>query len=108
MHLYLYTYSYLLIMADSFPLMCNCLLFYCCCCFFSNVYRSNSSASLWAERREEARRRRAAVRRQSLGQPVAPYNTTQFLMEEHQADLDEKDLIQPRQHRRREDSINSV
>lgn len=75
----------------------------------SHFSRSNSSASLWAERREEARRRRAAVRRQSLGQPVAPYNTTQFLMEEHQADLDEKQLIQPRQHhRRRGDSFNSV
>ncbi|XP_022671143.1 protein HEXIM1-like isoform X1 [Varroa jacobsoni] len=73
--------------------------------------RSNSSASSWAERREEARRRRAAVRRQSLGQPVAPYNTTQFLMEEHKAELDEKQLTQPRQHRhhrRRGDSFNSM
>lgn len=67
--------------------------------------RSNSAAS-WQERREDIRRRRAALRRQSLGLSVAPYNTTQFLMEEHQGEVDEEDLVHPR--RKRGDSFNSV
>ncbi|CAN8014862.1 unnamed protein product [Ixodes persulcatus] len=66
----------------------------------------------WEERREleERESRRANRLRQQMfahGQPVAPYNTTQFLMEDHcvqEPDFESRNG----HHRHREDSVNSV
>lgn len=66
----------------------------------------------WEERREleERESRRANRLRQQMfahGQPVAPYNTTQFLMEDHcvqEPDYESRNG----HHRHRDDSVNSV
>lgn len=66
----------------------------------------------WEERREleERESRRANRLRQRMfahGQPVAPYNTTQFLMEDHC--VQEPDYeVKPNGHRHRDDSVNSL
>lgn len=73
----------------------------------TNSFKRSVSSVSWKERKEEARRRRASVRRQSLGLPVAPYNTTQFLMEEHKFEQPKDDEGTERR-RRRGDSFNSV
>lgn len=64
----------------------------------------------WEEKREledrEARRaNRIRAERFAHGQPVAPYNTTQFLMEDH--NVQEPDLENHRQHRESTGTLDS-
>lgn len=65
----------------------------------------------WEERREleERESRRANRLRQRMfahGQPVAPYNTTQFLMEDHCVQEPDYESMNGVHHRHRENSIN--
>ncbi|CAN7984542.1 unnamed protein product [Ixodes hexagonus] len=67
----------------------------------------------WEERREleERESRRANRLRQQMfahGQPVAPYNTTQFLMEDHCVQEPDFESKNGQHHRHRDDSVNSL